>query len=388
MSSQNKCPDISVLEELASGRLDLTQLSALQWHLDSCPRCVRLLDQLQSPDPLVQAVNSIGQTTLVPPTRKVNAVIEKLKIHAELLEAEHWLSPAQNDDELGRLGGFIVRRVVRADVSQAIFACEEPTTKRKLSIVLFRSHLPSFDQLARLSRLHDPHLVAIHQVGEATSRKSNGTALFLVMEPLHGESLAEKVGLAQPISVEELLHIGKEVATGLAVLHGAKVLHGNINPNTIFMDGEQVKIDYPGTMTPGYLAPETFVGTALEPNADLFALGCVLYQLATRQPAYPSLVFPGMLWDIRSHTLAQMQQHNARLPDELCLLLLRMIAVEQNQRPTAAEVVEALTHLQQSPTSVRKTSGASVWWPVAVAGLGTMVVAGIGLWLLLRALMR
>ena len=161
-----------------------------------------------------------------------------------------------------------------------------------------------FDQEARAAgALNHPNVVAIYDVG------SHQSAPFVVTELLSGANLRARIEEGA-LPARKLIEIGSQIALGLAAAHAKGIVHRDLKPENLFLtDDGQVKIlDFglaklirrdPGSEGPrdslaatmteagrvlgtvGYMAPEQVRGEAADHRADIFALGCVLYEMAT-----------------------------------------------------------------------------------------------------------
>ncbi|MER6808835.1 serine/threonine-protein kinase [Spirillospora sp. NPDC000708] len=218
------------------------------------------------------------------------------------------------------------------------------------------------------ARLQHPHIVTVHDLGE--SGPENGNAPFLVMELVRGEGLDAELARGD-VSLEEAARWGAQVCEALTEAHAAGVMHRDIKPSNIFIThtgavkvldfGVARAVDPNATAdrltqtgfivgTPPYMAPEQARGYP-EPRSDLYALGCLLFELITgrlpfhapdsvgyltahlsQEPPAPSSVQPGIpgSWDGLLHGL------------------LRKDPAERYE--TAADVSRALRQLDQAPS--------------------------------------
>ena len=168
--------------------------------------------------------------------------------------------------------------------------------------------LRRFDQEARAAgTLNHPNVLAIYDVG------AHGGAPFVVSELLEGETLRDRLaGSALPI--RKVIEYGVQVARGLAAAHAKGIVHRDLKPENLFVtaDGHVKILDFGlaklrrpegleggadslmGTLTNtglilgtvGYMAPEQVRGEATDHRTDIFALGCVLYEMATGARAF------------------------------------------------------------------------------------------------------
>lgn len=146
------------------------------------------------------------------------------------------------------------------------------------------------------ARLDHPNLCTVHEVGESEDGR-----LFLAMALYEGETLKARLGREGPLPVEDALAITRQLAQGLACAHAAGIVHRDLKPANVMLlpDGTARILDFGlakardesatetgarlGTVA--YMAPEQVRGEAVDAQADLWAVGVVLYEMLTgRKP--------------------------------------------------------------------------------------------------------
>ncbi len=147
------------------------------------------------------------------------------------------------------------------------------------------------------SALDHANICTIHEIDQTDEGQ-----LFIVMAFYEGESLKDRISRG-PLSPAEVVDLGAQIATGLAVAHERGILHRDIKPANIFITrrGEakildfglakvtgSTKITQTGTSmgTLHYMAPEQLRGETVDPRADVWALGAVLYEMLTGKTAF------------------------------------------------------------------------------------------------------
>ncbi len=197
-----------------------------------------------------------------------------------------------------------------------VYRGRDPRLGREIAIkVLSNDSMHDAEATARLERearaiaaLSHPNILAVHDVGH------DNTTFYLVTELLEGQTLREYIR-TMPLSWRRAVEVGAEVAEGLAAAHAKSIVHRDLKPENIFLTVEgRVKIldfglaqtdpvlaqrdeanipttkwfqTHPGTVigTLGYMSPEQLRGEAVDPSADIFSLGCILYEMVTvRRP--------------------------------------------------------------------------------------------------------
>jgi serine/threonine protein kinase len=273
---------------------------------------------------------------LAPPTRP--GAIGRIE-HYEVLEV------------LGRGGFGIVfrafderlQRVVAVKVLSPALVTTSPARKR-------------FLREARSSaRVRHENVVQIYDVKEEPLP-------YLVMEFVPGETLQQRLDRSGPLSVAEVLQIGRQVAEGLAAAHATGLIHRDIKPSNILIeDGPQQRakitdfglaravddasLTRSGVVagTPLYMAPEQARGEVLDPRADLFSLGSVLYALLTGQPPFLAGSTFAVLKRVVEDTPRPIREIIPEVPEWLCQIVAKLHAKEPADRfQSAREVADVL----------------------------------------------
>jgi hypothetical protein len=185
--------------------------------------------------------------------------------------------------------------------------------------------------------------------------------IFLAMEWLEGEDLAHRLARA-PLAIADALVVVRRAAEGLAAAHRRGVVHRDVKPSNLFLtenDPARTKLlDFgvarpmlgPRVMTQtgaivgtvGYMAPEQARGERdIDPRADVFALGCVLFQCLTGQPAFAAQHAVAMLAKVLFEEAPRASALSPGVPADLDDLLARMLAKDKLARPGDADALLA-----------------------------------------------
>ncbi|WP_437798820.1 protein kinase domain-containing protein [Sorangium sp. So ce693] len=232
-----------------------------------------------------------------------------------------------------------------------------------------------------LSGLDHPHIVRYVTHGTAPSGQP-----YLVMEWLAGETLSERL-LRGALRLEEALAVVHAAAEALGTAHARGIVHRDVKPSNLFLvDGsiERVKVlDFgiarqhvtatrltqTGTVlgTPGYMAPEQARGSyaQLDARADVFSLGCVLFECLTGLPAFYGQHVMALLAKLLMEEPPRLRELRPEMPAELDHLVARMLAKEPAARPADGAAVaqlldgirEARGHAASADRSVAPITG-------------------------------
>ncbi len=183
---------------------------------------------------------------------------------------------------------------------------------------------------------------------------------YLVMEWLDGEDLHTRLGDG-PLDVEETIAVGQQVARAMAAAHARGVVHRDLKPSNVFLVaggldrvkvldfgvaqlGCSAQLTLKGTTvgTPGYMAPEQARNEAtLTPRADVFALGCVLFECLAGVPAFVGEQPLALLARILFGEVPHLSRLRADVPASLSALVDRMLAKDPEARPPDGGAVAA-----------------------------------------------
>ncbi len=201
-----------------------------------------------------------------------------------------------------------------------------------------------------LGRITHPNVVEIYDVGKL----ANGR-VCIVMELLRGETLARMLAQRGQFPVGEAVAIASQIADAMAAAHDCKIIHRDLKPDNVFVahdaDGMRVKVldfgvakllDGAGAVatatktalgTASYMAPEQFKSSRqVDHRADIYALGCMLYQLVTGELPYPERNLAQQMLAHATSPIPAMAAKVASVPPALDEVLRHMMAKTADER--------------------------------------------------------
>ncbi|WP_438828530.1 protein kinase domain-containing protein [Streptomyces hesseae] len=204
------------------------------------------------------------------------------------------------------------------------------------------------------ARLNHPQVVAVYDFGEWEGR------FYLVMELVQGSSLSVELAERRALAPARAADLVAQTASGLAAAHRQGVVHRDVKPGNLmvdaatgtlkigdfgiarFVDETSAGLTRAGQIvgTSTYLAPERALGRTAGPESDVYALGCVLYQMLVGRPPF---------WDENPTALLYLhvdsppeppRHYRPDVPPAFEAYLLRMLAKQPEERPSAQEVAD------------------------------------------------
>jgi serine/threonine protein kinase len=270
----------------------------------------------------------------------------------------HWSHPVPD----ARFGPYEVVAPLASGGMGGVYLASHSSTGERVALKvldpLFADHAEVVKRLyaerAVSARASHPGLVDIR----AAARTADDVP-YLVMEYLDGETLASicERGL---LRVDAAVQLGAQIATALGALHAAGFVHCDVKPENVFVlrDPARVKVIDFGVSrrvdepppdeasvagTPAYMAPEQWRGRP-RPASDVYALGCVLYELLTGTEPFDGSL-PQLMWAHFEQRPARPSWLRAGVSSELERIVLRALAKEPELRPTMRELARELAEL-------------------------------------------
>jgi serine/threonine protein kinase/formylglycine-generating enzyme required for sulfatase activity len=278
-----------------------------------------------------------------------------------------FLGPPTRPGSLGRLEHYEALQILGRGAFGIVLRAFDEVLQRVVAIKVMAPQLaatsPARKRFLREARssaqVRHENVVQVYDVKEKPLP-------FLVMEYIPGETLQDRLDRIGPLEVSEVLQIGRQIAEGLAAAHARDLIHRDIKPGNVLLEGDQHKVkitdfglaraadDASMTQsgmiagTPLYMAPEQALGHTLDQRADLFSLGSVLYQMVTGRPPFRANSTIAVLKRVVDDTPRDMREVIPETPAWLCDIIAKLHAKDPDDRyQSAREVAEVLADCEE-----------------------------------------
>ena len=306
------------------------------------------------------------------------------------------------------VAGYQVEALIGRGGMGVVYRASEEGLGRKVALKVIA---PEFAQDERFrerflresriaASLDHPHVIPIYQAGE------DDGLLFQAMRYVEGYDLAKLLAEEGALEPRRALDLLGQIAEALDAAHEKGLIHRDVKPSNVLIaesagrehcylgdfgltkrTGSLSGISAPGDVvgTLEYVAPEQITGDDVEARADLYSLGCVLYECLTGQPPFPRATDVALLWAHVHEEAQRPSDVRSELPKPIDPVLGRALAKEPARRfETAGELVSAarsaLGLVESAPAA--RPAGRSRWAIPVAAGVAVVIALGLAFALL------
>jgi len=274
------------------------------------------------------------------------------------------------NDLLGReLGQYTILAELGRGGSSHVYRASDPVNNREVAIKVIPNDTEDRVGFVRrfqrevqaVEQLNHPNIVAVFDKGETDD------LVYLVMQCVNGGTLRQRLG--KPLAVHEATAFAIQMAQALHHAHVRGIIHRDVKPSNMLVDAENsshlLLTDFgiaklqgtrgmtkSGTTvgTPEYMAPEQAEGKEIDQRADVYALGCVLYEMLAGRPPFTGATPVSVLYQQVHSRPAYIRGFNPEVPRELSKVLDIALAKRPIDRfGTADAFAEALVQFSNGP---------------------------------------
>jgi Serine/threonine protein kinase len=306
-------------------------------------------------------------------------------------------------DRLARAlsGAYSIERELSGGGMSRVFVAREHALDRRVVVKVLPDDMAAAGSLQRFrreimlaARLHHPHIVPVLAAGEVDG------VPFYTMPLVDGDSLRDRLA-GGPMPIGNILRVLREVSSALQYAHEHGIVHRDIKPdNVLLSNGVASVTDFgvakalgaaaEGTShaltsvgvalgTPMYMAPEQIAADpAVDERADLYAFGCVAYEMLTGDPPFGKRAPQHVLAAHITEDAVPVGERRRDVPAPLAALVMHCLAKSPEARPqTAADVIRALDAMTTGAMKGTKPARAFTRVGIAVGALALVLAAAV-----------
>ncbi len=296
-----------------------------------------------------------------------------------------------------RVGKFELHELIGEGAMGTVWKAYDSVIRRYVALKLLSRAGRSSDAQDRFMRearaagaLQHPNIVTIYDLGESDDQ------LFIAMELVDGRDLSSLIALSEPLALERKLDMVIEVLQGLSYAHERGVIHRDIKPSNVRIasDGSVKIMDFgiarlqsadvtgSGAIvgTPTYMAPEQITNGAITPGTDIFAVGCVLYELLAYRKPFEGETVHGVLYQVLTTDPKPLRTMAPSIPAALERVVGKALnKVPEERYETARQMQSALFSIRAALSGATDTTErlSLRWTPIPSAVLRLVTHAPI-----------
>ncbi|NNG17427.1 MAG: protein kinase, partial [Gemmatimonadales bacterium] len=297
---------------------------------------------------------------------------------------------------------YAVAREIGSGGMATVYLAEDLKHQREVAVKVLRPELASsigkdrfLLEIKIASQLQHPHILPLYDSGTA------GDLLYYVMPFVEGETLADRLAREVQLPLADALRVTSEVAGALGYAHARGLVHRDIKPANIMLTaghavvtdfgiaraievagGKQLTSAGMAVGTPAYMSPEQGTGAeAVDGRSDVYALGCVLYEMLTGEPPFTAPTATALIARHLSEAPRSIRTVRDTVPEHVETAILRALSkLPADRFQTAGGFGEALRTGATRPVAARLAPNRWVRRATFLVPLLLLVVA-LALWL-------
>ncbi len=307
---------------------------------------------------------------------------------------------------------YRLERELGAGGMATVYLAHDVRHDRRVALKVLRPELAAIlgadrflGEIKTTANLQHPHILSLFDSGEA-----NGT-VFYVMPYVEGESLRDRLRREHQLPVDDAVRIAREVADALQYAHDRGIVHRDIKPENILLQGGHALVADFGIAlavsrsegatrltetgmslgTPHYMAPEQAMGEReITPKADVYALGCVLYEMLSGEPPFTGPTAQAIIARVMTEEPRSLTLQRRTIPPHVEATVRRALEkLPADRFATAAQLSEALSRpdalasgasvsvrATREPTDIQHRLRTAGWWAAPLLALGAGLLIG------------
>lgn len=302
-----------------------------------------------------------------------------------------------SDDRIGtEFAGFRIESVLGQGGMGTVYLAEQSSPRRRIVLKLLRPELSEDDAFRRrfvheseaAASTEHPNIVPIYAAGEADG------ALYIAMRYVEGDDLRDMIAVDGPLPPDRAIEVVSQVASALDAAHARGLVHRDVKPSNILLDGQgnaylsdfglikRSEVDTGLTKTGQfmgsieYCAPEQIRGDEVDRRADVYSLGCVLFEAIVGRPPFKRETEIATLYAHLEQTPPALSSVAPAAPRDLDVVVSKALAKRPSSRyPTAGAFARDARHATGASSGEREAVHRRARrWGIVLAALA---IAGV-----------